>query len=417
MHTAHTRWTAQQPAKDSASPPAPAATTAAAASADSGAAFTVSPDPVWKPKPYGQSPSSSSAPSRPRAVSPMVLPRWLERLSNKLRGGFGTLTALHGRKLYNFIRAHPLATPTTAELKQWQQEQEAMRVADPTRHAARDPRLILQRLSLPVGEITRFRLIGLHLWLLNKMMLASLSGPASQHQFLTGVDPDAPVAKATMTKHQLRLMEHIFENFWLELTPFLRDSVGELKVGKSLENVQIYFYTAWLSLDIAWTQAKTEQWERNQRRVQGGSRPSGSGSGSGSAVDASSSTQSTPELQGLESFAASVWRNFFMSDESVSKRDVYRLVYYMLVQLDHLSSLNQDPASTLDSRDWFWSVTTVPMLCWSNVGLLGTVSEPAEALMEKRLGVSRRAWAEDGTNSFALWKKEINMDDLEIPRA
>lgn len=276
----------------------------------------------------------------------MELPSFVEDALRYLRRKFFATPNGQSMELYTLTLRNPLARPITSSV--------AKQLPPMTTKEG------ITKLNLPHDELTRYRMVGMHLWILHKVLLTSLGPAESQAEFLRFQPYTAPAP--ALTSRQDRLIFYLFEHFWADLTPYLKEARGEIRLTKTIRSVQEYFYGAFVSMDLAWA---------------GG-------------VDG----KPVSEAAQREFLAAALWRNYWLSDTTADKRDVYRLVYYIQCQMRHLSSLPKDDlwlAESIDSFDWL-SVSAIFDASGAN----------SDQVLAQKLGITPAAWA---NSSFATWQE------------
>ena len=260
--------------------------------------------------------------------------------------------------------------------------------------AARNPRhppfvspaVRLRSLGLNDDELTRFRLIGLHMWMLQKMLLVSVNGADAQLAFAgkQASTAEERTRAIDLNAAQKRLISYLFENFWLELTPYLLEVRGEMKLTRTLQEVQEHFYALFYSLDVAWLEAVGQlQGEATQAQTPAAlSSPSPDRQpGSVSAAQATS---------GVEGLAAVLWRNLYVGDPRAKKRDVFVLTLYLVRQMQQLATV---------SHDDLWGVGTG--LAWRLDGALPKYTDNIDELLTRTLKVQPSQWR---NNDYHEWR-------------
>jgi hypothetical protein len=326
-------------------------------------------DPVL---PSSPSPVSST-PSRASAPPPMELPSFLQNALDYIRRRALASPNAHALQLYRFALKNPLARPSTSTASKW--------VAPVASSFA------LESLGLPTDELTQYRLIGLHMWILQKVLLLSSAGSSSQSEFLSFTPPSG-VSPSSLSKREKDVIRFLFEHFWADLTPFLKEARGEIMLTKTLASVQQYFYGALLSLDFAWL---------GQEAPIAATNPAAAAAAAASADGASSFTSPTAAepLQGREALAAALWRNYYMCSPTASKRDVYRLVFYVHRQIEHLLTL---------PKERLWYADKLEEIDWLPTHEIFAESE-SDRRMASRLLVLPEAWAV--SSSFDGWQQTM----------
>lgn len=359
-----------QPPRPAASPQA--AAPAAAAATQQKDAHESAPEPSEAVE-YG---AAWQAP-RAAAPPPIMLPRWLENLVSWARGGARSTTQIRSGRLYNFCRAHPLATPSPKEL-QLLKAQHAEQAARNARHPPFvSPSVRIRSLGLNDDELTRFRLIGVHMWMLQKMLLVSVNGADAQLAFAgkKASTAEERTRAIDLNASQKRLVSYLFENFWLELTPYLLEVRGEMKLTRTLQEVQEHFYALFYSLDVAWLEA-VEQLQAEAPQPPSADRRPGSVSGA-------------QQTSGVEGLAAVLWRNLYVGDTRVKKRDVFVLTLYLVRQMQQLATVPHDD---------LWHLG--PSLAWRLDGALPKYTDNIDELLTRTLKVQPSLWR---NNDYHEW--------------
>lgn len=279
----------------------------------------------------------------------MELPSFVTNALNALRRRFLKSPTSQSLELYHFALRNPIACPPSGM---------ASRLANrPIDNNG------LYALNLPDDELTQYRMIALHIWILQKVLLTSHDADL-QRRFINFEPLTGSKGYAPTPRHQ-KIMYYLFEHFWSDLTPFLKDARGEIRLTKTIKSVQEYFYGAFLTLDLAWTPVQPVEGEE--------------------IVD---------ENTQREFLAAAVWRNYWMADHEASKRDVYRLIYYIQSQLDHLSKIPKDQL-------WHGEGLTE----WKSMkSIMDPVTGCAsDEVLSKRLRCNPASWQ---NSNFSLWEEQ-----------
>ncbi len=340
----------------------------------------------------------------------MALPGFVHSLIDKLRGGSFTGMQTKSHTLYNFARAHPLATPPPAELEamqaQYQQQMAAARAANPSIVPPPfiSPATRLIALGLGDDELTRFRLIGIHLWMLSAAMQASVAGPETFHAWGNVTLPPAPtngaaeadVGRSRLTSQQRSQLTSFFDLLWHEMTPFLMKTRGELRLSSTLREVQEHWYHNFITLDMAWQEARTQPIDgaalspaaAAQQQRKGRSSPATAGP----------FTPAVNSAQGMEALVAAMWRLFWLGDTRARKRDVYVLTCYFLLQARQLTQFNSEQLWSGEGIEWRTSSAIVKN------------NAQGDDMMAAVLRVPKTQWA---NNDFSGWKTPL-VEKLEL---
>lgn len=302
----------------------------------------------------------------------MELPGFLQRAVDFLRRRAIASPNAQAAQLYTFALRNPLARPVSS-------------VAGKHLPPAAST-FARESLGLPTDELTQYRLVGLHIWIIQKALILSASGPPAGADFLQFAS-SADEAPLVLTRREKDLIRHFFENFWADLTPFLLEARGEIMLTKTLASVQQYFYGAMLSLDYAWLGLEATPTETTDADA---SAPAAASSSTPPSIEFTAAT-----LSGREALAAALWRNYYICSPTASKRDVYRLIFYIHKQIEHLLRLPKERlwyAERLDEIDW-----------------LPTHEIFAEAESDRRMAARLltmpEAWAPN--TSFDAWQQTV----------
>jgi hypothetical protein len=333
----------------------------------------------------------------------MELPGLLTRLMDRLRGT--SYAEFHQRaySLYNAARAHPLATPTPEELDQLRARHQAqvqaarastgkggVQVAPFVPPATR-----LLALGLGDDELTRLRLVSVHVWLLVTAMQQSVIGPEALKGWGHLQPPseteqaDAANGRKRLSADQRRLVGRIYDLLWHEMTPFLQATHGELKVSSTLRNAVQHWYANFLALDVAWQEARAPGSLEAARAAANPNMPSQSVSGD---------VVAAPLPKGVDALAAEVWRIFWLGDVRARKKDVYVLTTYLVLQARQLSQFSNE--QLWSGKDLSWTAASV-----------AKHNATGEDMMSRVLGVPRSRWA---NNEFSSWKTPILDDKIGL---
>lgn len=314
---------------------------------------------------------ATGATGRPPAAAaasppPMEMPAFFNKILDKLRRRAFSSPNVQAMQLYQFALRSPLGFPASSS---------ASKALEPVTGEG----IGLAALNLPDDELTRYRLVGLHLWMLQKVLLTSLGGAEAQDAFLNFHAPTH--ALPAPSAGQRKKVEFLFEHFWQDMTPFLTEARGEIRLTKTMKSVQEYFYGAFLSLDMAWMNVDL-------------TRPAAAGDAN---ADGAAPTPLSSSEASRDQLAAALWRNYYMSDTRVSKKDVYRLIYYMQRQMKCAAAM---------PKDMLWNPESLAALQWvPNATVFHRTSGALnDRVLTEALGITPAAWSE---TSFDRWQTQI----------
>jgi len=397
---------------------------ASSAAAGAGAAKPSSPQAAT-PAPGAERPRPSAADADPyqsafvpyapvvrTEMPPVELPNFVTRVLDRLRGT--SYAEFHSRAycVYNSARAHPLATPNPEELQLMRQNHTLqLQDAKSMGKAWQVPPFVppatrLLALGLGDDELTRLRLIAVHVWLMVTAMQRSVAGADALHRWGHMQPPsdvelaDAQGGRGRLNSEQRRLIGRIYELLWHEMTPFLQATHGELKVSSTLRNTVQHWYGNFLALDVAWQEAcapgSLEAAAAAAAPAAAPAAPAAAAAAGGKPAPAGVVAARPP--RGMEALAAEVWRIFWLGDVRARKRDVFVLTTYLVLQARQLSQYSEE--QLWHGREAHWSLQA-----------LAKHSLPGEEMMSQVLGLPKKAWQ---NNDYASWKITILDENMSL---